>query len=143
MKKQFLYAAVLALGISSCQSPDPQMVLEVDMNTRGADVPASMYGIFFEEINHAGDGGLYGEMLMNRSFEERVIPEGYKVENNELVAPTLIHHSNGQTTSGRYRWGSDPYPGWELSVAEAARAEMGLTTEQPNFAAAPNLYLKD
>lgn len=29
---------------------------------------------------------------MNRSFEERVIPEGYKVENNELVAPTLIHH---------------------------------------------------
>ena len=87
MKKQFLYATVLALGISSCQSPDPQMVLEVDMNTRGADVPASMYGIFFEEINHAGDGGLYGEMLMNRSFEERVIPEGYKVENNELVAP--------------------------------------------------------
>ncbi len=138
MKKQFLYAAVLALGISSCQSPDPQMVLGVDMNTRGADVPASMYGIFFEEINHAGDGGLYGEMLMNRSFEERVIPEGYKVENNELVAPTLIHHSNGQPTSGRYRWGSDPYPGWELSVAEAARAEMGLTTEQPNFAAAPN-----
>ena len=48
MKKQFLYAAVLALGISSCQSPDPQMVLEVDMNTRGADVPASMYGIFFQ-----------------------------------------------------------------------------------------------
>lgn len=48
MKKQFLYAAVLALGISSCQSPDPQMVLEVDMNTRGADVPASMYGIFLK-----------------------------------------------------------------------------------------------
>lgn len=79
------------------------MVLDVDMSTRGAEVPASMYGIFFEEINHAGDGGIYGEMLMNRSFEERVIPEGYKVENNELVSPTLMHHSSGKPSAGRYR----------------------------------------
>lgn len=28
-----------------------------------------MYGIFFEDINYGADGGLYGEMLVNRSFE--------------------------------------------------------------------------
>ncbi len=28
-----------------------------------------MYGIFFEDINYGADGGLYGEMIMNRSFE--------------------------------------------------------------------------
>lgn len=56
------------------------MTLNVDLASHEADVPSSMYGIFFEEINHAGDGGLYGEMLMNRSFEERVLPEGYTVE---------------------------------------------------------------
>lgn len=49
----------------------------------------------FEEINHAGDGGLYGEMLMNRSFEERVLPEGYTVENGELVPPQVINHMVG------------------------------------------------
>lgn len=139
MKKQILYAAAaLAMGFSSCQSPEPQMVLEVDMNSHEAEVPESMYGIFFEEINHAGDGGLYGEMLMNRSFEERVVPEGYKIENNELVAPTVIHHSSGKPASGRYRWGEDPYPGWKLDIRSEAEATMAVTDEMPNFKTAPN-----
>ena len=37
-----------------------------------ANEKASMddfYGIFFEDINHAADGGLYGEMVRNRAFE--------------------------------------------------------------------------
>lgn len=29
----------------------------------------TMYGIFFEDINYAADGGLYGELVKNRSFE--------------------------------------------------------------------------
>lgn len=28
-----------------------------------------LYGIFFEDLNHAADGGLYGELVQNRSFE--------------------------------------------------------------------------
>ncbi|RYG47676.1 alpha-N-arabinofuranosidase, partial [bacterium] len=31
---------------------------------------SSMYGVFFEEINHAGDGGIYSELVKNRSFRE-------------------------------------------------------------------------
>lgn len=27
-----------------------------------------MYGVFYEEINHAGEGGLYAELVRNRSF---------------------------------------------------------------------------
>ena len=30
------------------------------------------YGLFFEEINHAGDGGLYAELIQNRSFEDNI-----------------------------------------------------------------------
>lgn len=138
MKKQLVCMAALALSLSACKSPEPEVVLDIDLTTRGAEVPESMYGIFFEEINHAGDGGLYGEMLMNRSFEERVIPEGYKVENGELVAPTVIHHSSGKPASGRYRWGTDPCPGWELDVTATGRADMSVTSEQPNFSTAPH-----
>ena len=29
----------------------------------------SMFGLFFEDLNHAADGGLYAEMVQNRSFE--------------------------------------------------------------------------
>ena len=41
------------------------------MNTKkvGAAVQPTMYGIFFEDINYAADGGLYGELVKNRSFE--------------------------------------------------------------------------
>jgi hypothetical protein len=28
-----------------------------------------MYGVFFEDINRAADGGLYAELVQNRSFE--------------------------------------------------------------------------
>lgn len=42
-----------------------------DVNTAkvGAPVPSTMYGIFFEDINYAADGGLYAELIKNRSFE--------------------------------------------------------------------------
>lgn len=42
-----------------------------DVNTKkvGAAVQPTMYGIFFEDINYAADGGLYGELVKNRSFE--------------------------------------------------------------------------
>ncbi len=93
-------SALLMTGHSLAQNAD--MTLNVDMTSRGAEVPASMYGIFFEEINHAGDGGLYAEMLMNRSFEERVMPEGYKVVNGELVPPDVKNHLTGKSTPGRY-----------------------------------------
>lgn len=41
----------------------------VQANKPGAIVQPTMYGIFFEDINFAADGGLYGELLKNRSFE--------------------------------------------------------------------------
>ena len=42
-----------------------------DVNTKKvvAAVQPIMYGIFFEDINYAADGGLYGELVKNRSFE--------------------------------------------------------------------------
>ena len=44
---------------------------QFDINTTkvGAPIPSTMYGIFFEDINYAADGGLYAELIKNRSFE--------------------------------------------------------------------------
>jgi alpha-L-arabinofuranosidase len=50
----------------------------VQADKLGARVSPSLYGIFFEEINLAGDGGLYGELLRNRSFEESNKPVHWK-----------------------------------------------------------------
>ena len=43
--------------------------LVVDFKDTGIKMQPTMYGIFFEDINFAADGGLYAEMVKNRSFE--------------------------------------------------------------------------
>jgi hypothetical protein len=43
--------------------------LEIDLKSPVMDISPMLWGIFFEEINHAGDGGIYAEMVQNRAFE--------------------------------------------------------------------------
>jgi alpha-L-arabinofuranosidase len=43
--------------------------ITVDPAARGAEIDDTMYGVFFEDINRAADGGLYAELVQNRSFE--------------------------------------------------------------------------
>ena len=42
---------------------------DVRLDRIGAEVQPTMYGLFFEDINYAADGGLYAELVKNRSFE--------------------------------------------------------------------------
>ncbi len=42
---------------------------DIDTHKVTAAVPSTMYGVFFEDINFSADGGLYAEMVENRSFE--------------------------------------------------------------------------
>ncbi|UOB16497.1 alpha-L-arabinofuranosidase C-terminal domain-containing protein [Abyssalbus ytuae] len=46
-----------------------QRTLKVDVNNEITTIQPTMYGVFFEDINFAADGGLYAEMIKNRSFE--------------------------------------------------------------------------
>ena len=53
------------------------LVLEVRADQPGHPINKTQYGVFFEELNHAGEGGLYAELVNNRSFEDSLnsIPE--------------------------------------------------------------------
>lgn len=51
-------------------SAQAQVTIDIDAAQRGAKVSPELYGIFFEDINHAADGGLYAELIRNRSFED-------------------------------------------------------------------------
>ena len=42
---------------------------KIDVQKTGAPIQSTMYGIFFEDINYGADGGLYAELVKNRSFE--------------------------------------------------------------------------
>lgn len=54
---------------------DAQVKITVDAGKRGPVIGSRHYGIFYEEINHAGDGGLYAELIRNRSFEDSGNPD--------------------------------------------------------------------
>ena len=55
---------------------------DIDMKKVGAPIQPTMYGIFFEDINYAADGGLYAELVKNRSFEFPYALQGWKAFGN-------------------------------------------------------------
>ncbi len=58
----------LALSIAMAAAAQTH-VMEINTKKIGAQIQPTMYGMFFEDINYAADGGLYGEKIKNRSFE--------------------------------------------------------------------------
>jgi len=68
MKIKYLLSA-LSLTASLGLTAQTQHVMEVNTSKVGSTIQPTMYGIFFEDINFAADGGLYAEMVKNRSFE--------------------------------------------------------------------------
>lgn len=61
-------AAALLLAATVAAQP-PRNVMTIDAGAKGIAVQPTMYGLFFEDINFAADGGLYAEKIKNRSFE--------------------------------------------------------------------------
>lgn len=79
MKKSTIFSLALATcfcatGISAQEAN--HMVLKA--NKLGAEIQPTMYGHFFEDINYGADGGLYAELVVNRSFEFPNRLQGWK-----------------------------------------------------------------
>ena len=66
MKKIFSICATVMIAVGMTAQTH---TLDVNTTKVGGPIPSTMYGIFFEDINYAADGGLYGELVKNRSFE--------------------------------------------------------------------------
>lgn len=68
MKKNTGLLAAIALAASmGLQAQTNELVIQT--KKLGAEIQPTMYGLFFEDINYAADGGLYAELVKNRSFE--------------------------------------------------------------------------
>ncbi len=64
--RNLLAAMALSVGIAASAQTN-EMVIQT--KKLGAEIQPTMYGLFFEDINYGADGGLYAEMIKNRSFE--------------------------------------------------------------------------
>src|SRR5579871_3816545 len=62
----------------------------VKPSTSVASVSPTMWGIFFEDINMAADGGIYAELVKNRSFEFTTPLMGWKENKDNAAAGTVL-----------------------------------------------------
>ena len=76
MKPRIICLFSAALLLVACSRPEN--VFSIDTAAEGIPVQKTMYGLFYEDINFAADGGLYAEKVMNRSFEYDNPLQGWK-----------------------------------------------------------------
>ncbi|MFO1497971.1 MAG: hypothetical protein U1G07_06180 [Verrucomicrobiota bacterium] len=69
--KRTLWCGLLcwALGWPAAFGGEPALSVTIAVDQAGAKISSTMWGIFFEDINFGADGGLYAELIKNRSFE--------------------------------------------------------------------------
>lgn len=76
-----------AAGFLRAAEGTPDAVIKVDAEKPGVRVSDTLWGIFFEEINFAGDGGIYAELVRHRNFEGEKALEGWSLK---------LHDANGE-----------------------------------------------
>jgi len=70
-----------------------------ESGVKNATAPA-LYGWMFEDINHSGDGGLYGELLTNRAFEGSDITFG---SIPGFTGNSIVYQENECNPTGKYQ----------------------------------------
>jgi len=93
MNNKRLLAAIITTLIVS--SPGPATAqskpgIIVSVNKPIASVQPTMWGIFFEDINFGADGGIYAELVKNRSFEFSMPMMGWAVYQNKFNEGSVL-----------------------------------------------------
>jgi len=113
-------ALIVQTGVALMQNG--QVKISVDAAAPRVAVSPELYGIFYEEINHAGEGGLYAELVQNRDFEASTIPKGWRVEGDSVFTPM------GWQTR---KWFTGDLHAWSLVTAGEAEGSIHLDSDNP------------
>lgn len=94
--KLLTLVCVLAIAFSPAQVALAQIRnITVQVDKPGAQVPKTLFGLFFEDINFGADGGLYPERIKNRSFEFPNPMMGWKQLNRDEAKGQLYVYDHG------------------------------------------------
>ena len=115
--------------------------ISIDAAAERAVVSPALHGIFFEEISHAGEGGLYAELIQNRGFEEANIPPGMTRVNDMIIPPKTPGFTlpNNEISDWTMPWKiNTEYPAWTYLTTGTAGVQVSRTTINPLNAATPH-----
>lgn len=97
-----LISAGSLLDTNHCQAQS-KIVFKIKADKPLAKIQSTMWGVFFEDINFGADGGIYAELIKNRSFEFPKPLMGWTVERTKGVFnDILIINNNSDATNRRY-----------------------------------------
>lgn len=113
---------LITIFLTSAFSLSAQQVTEISVlaNKPGADVQPTMWGVFFEDINFAADGGLYAELVKNRSFEFSLPMTGWKQVRDK---------GDSRVMASFYSPANSGNPRFLRLVVDAETGEYGLSNE--------------
>lgn len=123
MKKKLLQVLALGLllwpGVTAAQN---DKVIRVKTKAISGSISPTMWGVFFEDINMGADGGIYAELVKNRSFEffrplMGWTPNGTKLKEGDL---TILNRTPAHTANPRFL---------RSSISNAVQGDAGLLNE--------------
>jgi alpha-L-arabinofuranosidase len=116
------FPALIPLILSGASYAQAPKVFAVRAGEIKADVQPTMWGVFFEDINLGADGGLYAEMVKNRSFEFSMPMMGWAVMPRQLPEGTIVVQNRKSESPANPRY-------IHVKVADAAKGNLGLSNE--------------
>ena len=93
MNIEKLFTAIIITLVTSwptCLNAQSKADIIVSVNKPIAPVQPTMWGIFFEDINFGADGGIYAEMIKNRSFEFSIPLMGWRVRQSKFNEGSVL-----------------------------------------------------
>jgi alpha-N-arabinofuranosidase len=121
MKRYLLMLCATVFSIYGfSQSNSAEKIYTIDADKIKAHIQPTMYGIFFEDINMAGDGGVYAELVKNRSFEFSAPLMGWKEVKEQGVNGSILILNRGAENPNNPRF---------IQVNSKSAAGYGLINE--------------
>jgi len=135
------FAACGAESVLAQPQASSQSAIRIDPGMEGARISPDLHGIFFEEISHAGEGGLYAELIQNRGFEDVRLPQGTTLQNGYVVPERTPHFMMrpGKASDWKMAWPvKSSWPAWTSRSTGKAVMQLSLTEDHPLNNATPH-----
>src|SRR6185503_3432847 len=127
MKKRIACLLCLILSLNAFS----QRKLTVIADKPIASVAPTMWGVFFEDINFGADGGLYAELVKNRSFEFPIAMMGWDDERvNYQKGSILVINKSDNSNNSRFARVTIKNPEGNFSLSNEGFRGMGFHKEK-------------
>lgn len=102
--KAFALLIVLLFQYPAQTTAQSNLAFKVKTDQAIAKIPTTMWGVFFEDINFGADGGIYAEMIKNRSFEFGKPLMGWTILRKKAIEGELlvVNRKDADTNNPRY-----------------------------------------